>query len=238
MLSLFTQLLFVFLFQDATPAAVMEGMSSAAPQEDVSLWDLFMAGGVTMFPIVGMSFIAVYITIERYRVIAKARKAPVEMLAKVKEAIAQGDINRAQLICEEYDTPSAVMLYKGLSHLGTTVSNIEKAVENAGRIEVYQLEKNLSILGTISGGAPMIGFLGTVTGMIGAFIAIAQQEGGVSPKLLSSGIYEAMVTTCAGLIVGIFAYIAYNMLVRQIAEAVHYMEITSIEFIDTLNRPS
>jgi biopolymer transport protein ExbB len=191
-----------------------------------------------MIPLFAMLVIAIYIAIERYNFIKRARKTPTEMLEKIKAAVLEGDINRAQMISEGIDTPMAVMISKGLSHFGSSLENIEKAIENAGKLEVYKLEKNLSILATISGAGPMVGFLGTVIGMISAFIAIAQQEGGVSPKLLSSGIYEAMVTTCAGLIVGIFAYIAYNALVRQISEVIHYMEITSIEFIDLLTKPN
>ena len=116
--------------------------------------------------------------------------------------------------------------------------DIEAAIENVGKIEIYRLEKNISVLGTISGAAPMIGFFGTVIGMINAFIAISQEEGSVSPKLLSSGIYEAMITTAGGLFVGILAYICYNYLVRQVSEVIHKMEVTSIEFIDLLQKPN
>jgi biopolymer transport protein ExbB len=129
------------------------------------------------------------------------------------------------------------MIGKGLSRIGSPLKNIEVSIENVGRIEIYNLEKNLSLLATISGAAPMIGFLGTVTGMIRAFISIAQEEGAVSPKLLSAGIYEAMLTTAAGLFVGIIAYLGYNYLVTRVQKIVHNMEYTSIDFIDLLQEP-
>ena len=129
------------------------------------------------------------------------------------------------------------MIEKGISRLGSPLKNIEVSIENVGKIEIYKLEKNLSLLATISGVAPMMGFLGTVTGMIQAFIAIAQEEGSVSPKLLSAGIYEAMITTAAGLLVGIIAYLGYNYLVTRLQKVIHMMEYTSIDFIDLLQEP-
>ena len=129
------------------------------------------------------------------------------------------------------------MIEKGLSRIGSPLKNIEVAIENIGKIEVYKLEKNLSLLATISGAAPMIGFLGTVTGMIQAFISIAQQAGAVSPKLLSGGISAAMVTTAAGLFVGILTYLGYNFLVGRVQKVIHNMEYNSIEFIDLLQEP-
>ena len=129
------------------------------------------------------------------------------------------------------------MIEKGLTRIGSPLKNIETAIENTGKIEIYRLEKNLNILATISGAAPMIGFLGTVTGMIQAFIAIAQEEGSVSPKLLSSGIYEAMVTTAAGLFVGIIAYLGYNYLVSRVQKVIHQMEYNTIDFLDLLQEP-
>ena len=142
-----------------------------------------------------------------------------------------------RLACQQSDTPIGRMIGKGLSRIGSPLKNIEVSIENVGKIEIYNLEKNLSLLATISGAAPMIGFLGTVTGMIRAFISIAQEEGAVSPKLLSAGIYEAMLTTAAGLFVGIIAYLGYNYLVTRVQKIVHNMEYTSIDFIDLLQEP-
>ena len=141
------------------------------------------------------------------------------------------------MICAESDSPIARMIEKGISRIGSPLKNIEVSIENVGKIEIYRLEKNLSLLATISGAAPMMGFLGTVTGMIQAFIAIAQEEGAVSPKLLSEGIYQAMVTTAVGLLVGIVAYLGYNFLVARVQKIIHKMEYTSVDFIDLLQEP-
>ena len=148
--------------------------------------------------------------------------------------INNNDINGAKLICDDTNNPIARMILKGLNKIENSLKNIETSIENVGKIEIYNLEKNLSLLATISGAAPMMGFLGTVTGMIQAFISIAQEEGAVSPKLLSSGIYEAMITTATGLFVGIVAYLAYNYLVSRVEKLIHRMEYSTIEFIETL----
>jgi biopolymer transport protein ExbB len=190
-----------------------------------------------MIPIFILSIMAIYIFIERMLIIRKAAQNPSGLMERVKSLVLNGDIVSARLLCGQTDTPIARMLEKGISRIGSPLKNIEVSIENVGKIEIYNLEKNLSLLATVSGAAPMVGFLGTVTGMIQAFIAIAQEEGSVSPKLLSSGIYEAMITTAAGLIVGIIAYLAYNYLVAQVAKIIHKMEYTSIEFIDLLQEP-
>ena len=190
-----------------------------------------------MYPILLLSFIAIYIFFERLLTLNKANQNPDALMSKVKELVLKGDINGAKLLCAQNDTPIARMIEKGVSRIGSPLKNIEASVENVGRIEVFRLEKNLSTLATISGAAPMMGFLGTVIGMVQAFIAIAQQEGSVSPKLLSSGIYTAMLTTVAGLIVGIISYLAYNFLVTRVQKIIHKMEYSSIEFIDLLQEP-
>ena len=152
-------------------------------------------------------------------------------------AVLRGDINGAKMLCAQQDSPVGRMIQKGLSRIGSPLKNIEASIENVGKLEIFKLEKNLSALATIAGAAPMMGFLGTVIGMVQAFIAIAQEEGSVSPKLLSSGIYTAMITTVAGLFVGIMAYLAYNFLVSRVQKVIHKMEYTSIEFIDLLQEP-
>lgn len=209
----------------------------AAADQQMSLWELFRAGGWMMYPIVLMSFIAIYIFIERLLTLNKANESPEGFMSKVKELVLKGDVNGAKLLCAQNDSPIARMIEKGISRIGSPLKNIEASIENVGRIEVFRLEKNLSTLATIAGAAPMMGFLGTVIGMVQAFIAIAQQEGSVSPKLLSSGIYTAMLTTVAGLIVGIIAYLAYNFLVTRVQKIIHRMEYSSIEFIDLLQEP-
>lgn len=216
---------------DTTGAAVQDEAS-------VSLWELLLNGGWAMVPIALLSLLAVYVFVERLLTIRRAAQTPNQFSDKIKQLVLNGDINGARLLCNQSDTPVAKMLEKGLSRIGSPLKNIEVAIENVGRIELYKLEKNLSLMATISGAAPMIGFLGTVTGMINAFIAIAQEEGSVSPKLLSAGIYEAMITTAAGLLVGIMAYLMYNYLVAQVQKIVHKMEYNSIEFIDLLQEPN
>ncbi|MFL3022251.1 MAG: MotA/TolQ/ExbB proton channel family protein [Cytophagales bacterium] len=167
-------------------------------------------------------------------IINRESKSPKNFNEEIINRIKNDDINGAKLICEDINNPVSRMILKGLDKLHTNLKNIETSIENVGKIEIYNLEKKLSMLATISGAAPMIGFLGTVTGMIQAFISIAEEEGAVSPKLLSSGIYEAMLTTAAGLFVGIIAYLAYNYLVTRVEKLIHNMEYTTIEFIETL----
>jgi len=206
-------------------------------EDAMSLISLIIKGGYMMIPIFILSVVAVYIFVERIRTIQRASRAPEGFMDKIKKLVVTGDISGAKLICAQNDTPIARMIEKGIARIGSPLKNIEVSIENVGKIEIYRLERNLSLLATISGAAPMIGFLGTVTGMIRAFIAIAQEEGAVSPKLLSAGIYEAMLTTAAGLFVGIIAYLGYNYLVTRVQKVVHTMEYSSIDFIDLLQEP-
>ncbi|MEZ4972534.1 MAG: MotA/TolQ/ExbB proton channel family protein [Cyclobacteriaceae bacterium] len=203
----------------------------------ISVWELAKEGGFMMIPIVLCSFIAIYIFVERMLTINKANKSPDSFISKIKELVLKGDVSGAKLMCTQFDSPIARMIEKGVTRIGSPLKNIEASIENVAKIELFKLEKNLSILATISGAAPMMGFLGTVIGMVQAFISIAQEEGSVSPKLLSSGIYTAMVTTVAGLIVGIIAYLGYNYLVTRVSKVVHKMEYSSVEFIDLLQEP-
>lgn len=215
----------------------MDTVAVEEVETSVSLMELVFKGGFWMIPIILLSILAIYVFIERLLTIKKASKTPPEFIEKIKRLVGAGEINSARMLCMEENSPVSKMIEKGISRIGSPLKNIEVAIENVGRIEIYNLEKNLSILATISGAAPMIGFLGTVTGMIQAFIAIAQEEGSVSPKLLSSGIYEAMITTASGLLVGIVAYLGYNYLVTRVQKLVHRMEYSSIEFIDLLQEP-
>lgn len=225
----------MLLLQITTTAVDTTAVSAGG--ESVSVLDLIFAGGFMMIPLFLLSILAVYIFIERILTIQKAAKTPHQFIEKIRSLVLNGDINGAKLLCAQTHTPIAKMIEKGISRIGSPLKNIEVSIENVGRIEIYKLEKRLSLMATISGAAPMLGFLGTVTGMIQAFIAIAQEEGSVSPKLLSSGIYEAMVTTAAGLAIGIVAYLGYNYLVSQVQKVIHKMEYTSIDFIDLLQEP-
>lgn len=218
-------------------AQIVTDTPVSAPDQTISVLELAMAGGPLMIPLLICSIIAVYIFVERLRTINKANVSSDAFMGKIKELVMKGDINGAKILCSQHDTPVARMIEKGVTRIGSPLKNIEASIENVGKIEVFRLEKNLSVLATIAGAAPMIGFLGTVIGMVGAFIAIAQEEGSVSPKLLSAGIYEAMITTVGGLVVGIIAYLGYNFLVTRVSKVVHRMEYSSIEFIDLLQEP-
>ncbi|MEJ8755372.1 MotA/TolQ/ExbB proton channel family protein [Pontibacter sp. H259] len=215
----------------------LAGGAEAAAETSVSLIDLTLAGGWAMYPLALLSLAAVYIFVERYLTLKKASRIPEGFNDRIKSMVLAGDINGAKMLCAQTNTPVARMLAKGLSRIGNPLKNIETSIENVGKIEISRLERNLSGLATVAGAAPMLGFLGTVTGMIQAFIAIAQAEGSISPKLLSGGIYEAMVTTAAGLIIGLPAYVGYNYLVSKIDSIVHSMEYSSIEFLDLLQEP-
>ncbi len=206
-------------------------------EESITVLSLLFKGGYMIIPILLLWIVAVYIFIERVITIKNASKTPSNFRDEIRSKVISGNISEARLLCDQVGTPIAKMIEKGISRIGNPLKNIEVSIENIGKIEIYKLEKNLSLLATISGAAPMIGFLGTVTGMIQAFISIAQEEGAVSPKLLSSGIYEAMVTTAAGLFVGILAYLGYNYLVARVQKVIHTMEYNSVEFIDLLQEP-
>jgi biopolymer transport protein ExbB len=213
----------------------IEGLAAAAPtKEPIGLLDLLITGGYMMIPLYLLFVLAIFIFFERLITLKKASSTSSHLMDQVKILVQSGQIEKAKIICAGERTPVANMIAKGIERIGSPLKNIEVSIENVGKVEIYKLEKNLNLLATVSGAAPMIGFLGTVTGMIQAFIAIAQEEGMVSPKLLSSGIYEAMITTAAGLVVGIVAYLGYNYLVTQVSKLVHNMEYSSIEFIDLL----
>lgn len=219
---------------------ILQIVTNNAPpsaEEALSVIDLAMKGGFMMIPIILSSFIAVYIFVERILTVNKANQSPDAFMGRIKEMVLRGDINGAKMLCSQFDSPIARMIEKGVARIGSPLKAIEASIENVAKIELFKLEKNLSVLATVAGAAPMMGFLGTVIGMVEAFISIAQEEGSVSPKLLSSGIYTAMITTVAGLIVGIIAYLAYNYLVTRVSKVVHKMEYSSIEFIDLLQEP-
>tara|TARA_Y100001949_G_C15980840_1_gene328270 strand:- start:1302 stop:1991 length:690 start_codon:yes stop_codon:yes gene_type:complete len=211
-----------------------DSVISISEQKQITLLELLTKGGIMMIPIFILFIVTIYILIEKMLVINRESKLPKNFTDEIINRVKNDDINGAKLICEDTKNPVSRMILKGLNKLNTNLKNIESSIENVGKIEIYNLENRLNLLATISGAAPMIGFLGTVTGMIQAFISIAEEEGAVSPKLLSSGIYEAMLTTAAGLFVGIIAYLSYNYLVSRVEKLIHKMEYTTIEFIETL----
>ena len=202
----------------------------------VDFKDLIIAGGWIMIPLFILSIAAVYILVERFMTIKAAYTTSDNFLEDVKRLVKDGEVDQAKTMCEQVETPLARMIGKGVSRIGLPVKKIEASIENVGKIEVDKLEKNLSILGTIAGVGPMIGFLGTVIGMIGAFISIAE-AGTADVVQMSGGIYEAMVTTAAGLIVGVVAYVSYNYLINKVQKIVQQMEHSAIECIELLEEP-
>lgn len=206
--------------------------------ESMNMLDLAIKGGWIMIVLGVLSLLCFYILFERMYVIRKAGKEDPMFMDRVKDYILSGEIKAALNYCRTMNTPSARMIEKGISRLGRPVNDVQAAIENVGNFEVAKLEKGMTIMATIAGGAPMIGFLGTVTGMIRAFYEMANAGNNVDISLLSGGIYEAMVTTVGGLIVGIIAMFAYNYLVTRIDGVVNKMEIQIMAFMDLLNEPA
>lgn len=215
-----------------------DSIASGAEAEGMNLFSLFLKGGIVIIPIAILSIIGVYLTIERYLTIKKAGKIDPKFMASIKELVLDGDIKGGMRLCEDKDSPVARMIEKGISRIGKPLKDIRVAVENVGHLEIYKLEKGMPILATISGAAPMLGFLGTVTGMIRTFYQLQASGTQITTDLLSGGIGEAMITTVAGLIVGIFAYIAYNLITSMIDKVVYQMEAKSLEFLDILHEPA
>ena len=206
-----------------------------------SLLDLIMAGGPLGIAIVGilllLSVIALYIFIERYLTIKRATKIDESFMNNIRAYVAAANIPSAKALCQTTDSPVARMVEKGLLRIGKPLRDIDAAIENVGNLEIFRLEKNLSTLASIAGAAPMIGFFGTVTGMILAFYKMATEQN-VTPDVLAGGIYQALITTAFGLLIGIVAFVGYNILVANVEKAVYNMEQTTVEFMDLLQEPS
>lgn len=221
-----------------TDIATEVGNVSAQPEGiSTKFIDLAIKGGWIMIPIIVLSIIAVYIFFDRYFAIRKAGKFDSSLLEKIRTYITTGKIDAAISLCRNSPGPASMMLEKGISRIGRPLNDVNTAIENVGNLEISKLEKGLPMLASVAGGAPMIGFLGTVMGMIQAFYDMSNAGSNIDVTLLSTGIYQAMVTTVAGLIVGIIAYFAYNILVANIEKVVFKMEITTSEFMDLLNEP-
>lgn len=202
----------------------------------VTIIDLIKDGGITMIPLFILSIFAIYIFVDRFLAFRAASKAPEDFMPTINELVAKKDIKGALAYSRKENSPIGRMMEKGLSRLGNPLKTIEESIENVGKMEVDRLEKNMTTLATIAGAAPMLGFLGTVLGMIKTFQSIAQAVNvGVSD--MAGGISEAMVTTATGLIVGIGAYIAYNYLTARLQKIIHGIEHASIEFLDLLQEP-
>jgi biopolymer transport protein ExbB len=220
------------ILQVDTIAAGGDQISSTA------LIDLLIKGGILMIPLAILLVIALYIFFERYMTIKKAAKIDPNFMNNIKDYVSSGNIEAAKTLCKNTDSPIAKMIEKGLMRIGKPLKNIEVAIENTGKLQIYKMEKRLVTLATISGAAPMLGFLGTVIGMIGAFFSLAQAGGEGGAGLLANDIYQALVTTATGLSIGIIAFIGYNTLVSLVEKVVYKMEANSVEFIDLLQEPA
>jgi biopolymer transport protein ExbB len=203
----------------------------------LTLLDLAVKGGWVMIPIILLSFVAAYIFVERYYVIREATKEDMNFMNRIKDYIHDGKIDAALALCRSTDSPSARMVEKGISRLGRPLQDISTAIENVGKQEISKLEKGFPTLATITGAEPMLGFLGTVIGMVQSFYAMSQAGNNIEVSLLSDGIYTALITTVAGLIIGIIGYFAYNTLVVKVEKVVFNLEATLTEFMDILNEP-
>ncbi len=212
-----------------------------AEAERQSLMDLILLGGPLGIAIVSilvvLSIIAIYIFVERYFTIQRASKVDETFIDNIRVRVQSGNIKEAKLLCQTNDSPASRMIEKGLLRIGKPVRDINAAIENVGNLEVFKLEKNLSTLASIAGAAPMIGFFGTVTGMIIAFYRMATEQN-VTPDVLAGGIYQALITTAVGLFIGILAFIGYNLLVANVEKVVFKMERTTMEFLDLLQEPT
>lgn len=233
------QTLTLFLIQiQSDTAAAADSLSLAAQQESMSMLDLLVEGGVLMIPLFLLSIVAIYVIAERWRSLNNSRVEVDGFLRTVEGMLKDGDRQRALTYCDGIDKPLARILKAGIRRLGRPIRDIEDAISNAGKKEIYHLEKRMNWLATIAGVAPLIGFTGTVTGMIEAFMDIQALQGNVNPSVLAGGIWEALITTATGLIVGIIAYGFYNFLLGKINRMVHELENASADFVDMLQAPS
>lgn len=226
------------------PAATNDlGVATQMPVEQpteitMSVFDLAMKGGWIMIALAVLSIIAVYIFIERYIAVTKATHYDKDFMERIREYMKDGRIDSAKALCRGNRTPISRMIEKGLSRIGRPLNDINQAIENVGNLEVSKLERGVALLSMIASAAPMLGFLGTVTGMIRAFYNMSMAGNNIDIELLSSGIYEAMVTTVGGLIVGIIVYIFYTVIVSRIQKVVYLLEAKATEFMDVLNEPA
>lgn len=234
------KLLFATAMAQDAANVVLEGEEPV--EKTLSVWELIMnsgAGGqIIILALFILSVIAIYIFIERYLTISKASKEDQNFMNNIRDYIHNGKLDAAKALCQNNNSPISRLIEKGISRIGRPLNDIAAAIENEGKLETYQLEKNLATLATISGAAPMIGFLGTVIGMIVAFHKMASAGGQIDVELLSTGIYTAMTTTVAGLVVGILAYMGYNILVANVEKVVYKMEAKTTEFLDLLHEPA
>jgi biopolymer transport protein ExbB len=223
----------MILLQTVTDTLSVAGSGSSNPP----IFKLLLKGGWVMIPILILLAMAIYLFFERLLTVRRAGRVDRNFMNQVQEMVQNGNIQGARSLCKHTDTPSSRVLDKGLKKIGKHMDEIEKALESAGKIEVYKLEKNLSVLGTISGIAPMMGFLGTIAGVISIFYEIAKAKN-INIEIVSEGLYQKMITSAAGLTVGILAHIFYHYLLLRIDREIFKMEANAIDFIDLLQEPT
>ncbi len=231
------QLQSLLMFQNGAAADTLNGMM-AAEEEGISLLTLLIQGGYIMIPIGVLSIIAIYVIAERWQFLKNSSMDADPFLRSVEDMLRAGETRSALNHCEQVNKPLGRILKQGIKRLGRPISDIEEGIKNAGKKEIFMLEKRMDWLATIAGVAPLIGFLGTVTGMIQAFMQIQSLQGNVNPSVLAGGIWEALITTAAGLAVGIFAYFFYNYLLSRINRMVFELEMATTEFIELLQKPA
>lgn len=215
-----------------------QALAGSSGEITLPIIDLVIKGGWIMAIIGLLSLIAFYIFFERYFIIGRASRQDKNFMNNIRNYIHEGKLESAKALCLTNNSPIGRMIDKGLSRIGRPLNDINAAIENVGKLEVSRLEKNIAGLATIAGAAPMLGFLGTVIGMIRAFYDMSMAGNNINIELLSRGIYQAMITTVGGLIVGIIAYIFYNILVARVQKVVYQLEITASEFMDVLHEPA
>jgi len=212
--------------------------NNLASSDGMTMLDMYLQGGFLMHPILFLSVIAIYIIVERWRVIARSSMRMESFLSEVHDMLVEGNVKQAIRYCEQTDKPLSRILVKGLQRLGRPIKEIEDGIMSAGKQEANRLEAKMDWLATVAGVAPLLGFLGTVTGMIDAFQQIQNMEGQVNPSLLAGGIWEALITTAFGLGVGIIAYGFYNFLLTKVNRKIFELEAASTDFIDLLQSPT
>lgn len=215
----------------------IDTLSDGSMMQTTSIFELALKGGPVMIPIALCSLIGLYIFIERYLTLQKASKIDENFMSNIRDFVMSDNIAAAKALCKQTNSPIARMIEKGLDRIGKPLRDIEASIENVGKMELFKLERGIGILATVAGLAPMLGFFGTVTGMVSAFYQMANAGNNITIGVMSGGIYEALVTTVAGLGVGIPALVCYNWLIGLIDKIVNKMETNSIEFIDLLQEP-
>lgn len=212
--------------------------NNVVTETELSMWELCLKGGIIMIPLLILSVISIYILVERFFAIRKAAIEDKTFMKRIKDFIHDGEIESAMNLCKKTNTPYSRLILKGITRIGRPMNDVLVAIENVGNLEIAELEKGFTWLATTAAGAPMLGFLGTVTGMVQAFFAMASAGSNANVTVLASGIYEALVTTVAGLFVGIIALFAYNYLVAMVNKVMKQLEAKTMEFMDLLNEPA